>query len=81
MSKPNVYFTDKPIALDFQQGHAVVASRYCGDVLISFHDSGEKSMQATRRVIDLDPLRTAPAEVCYANNGNVRVWRLNTPIT
>jgi len=63
--------------LDFKQGHAVVASRYFGDVLISFHDSVNQAVQAVKKTIDSDPLRTEPSEVCFAKNGNVRMWRLN----
>lgn len=64
------------LQLFFQQGYAVVARRNSGDVLRSFHSSDEDAENGARMTIDIDPLRVEPAEVSYASNGNVRMWRL-----
>jgi hypothetical protein len=61
--------------MKFEQGHAVIARRYSGDVLRSFHDSEEQATNSTRKTIDADPLLVGAVEVAYAENGNIRMWR------
>ncbi len=63
----------------FVQGFAVVTrhSLY-GDSLRSFHASVEQATQAVQSVIDANPIRVESAEVTFAHNGNVRMWRLTT---
>lgn len=61
--------------MEFEQGYAVIARRYHGDVLCSFHGSDKIAISAAQKSIDNDPLRVEAAEVAYGENGNVRMWR------
>jgi hypothetical protein len=59
----------------FVQGYAVVAERGGSNTLRSFHDSRDNAGHMANRSIDTSPLQVVPAEVLYAINGNVRMWR------
>lgn len=67
---------DENKAMEFTQGFAIVAKRYHGDVLLSFHGTEDGADEVAKMTIDADPLRIARADICYAKNGNVRMWRL-----
>ncbi len=56
-------------------GVAVVREGLSGLTLASFHRSEDEAGTALRTMIDLVPLRLAPAEVWFAQNGNVRLWQ------
>ncbi len=57
------------------QGVAIVRDNSFGPTLASFHRSEAEAGAALRTMIDLVPLLLEPAEVCFAQNGNVRLWR------
>jgi hypothetical protein len=60
-------------------GYAVVALRSGSPHLRSFHEGDLQAAHAMRQTIDVDPLQVVPADVTYAANGNVRVWKSNFP--
>lgn len=60
--------------MEFTKGFAVVARRHHGDVLRSFATDESEAKQRMRQMLDAAPLRTIPAEICFAANGNVRQW-------
>lgn len=62
--------------LEFQQGYAVVVRQQGSDCLRSFHSGHQAAAQTADQSIDCNPLRVASAKVCYATNGNVRMWKL-----
>ena len=61
--------------MPFVKGHAVVVRWNGSDFLRSFHDTEERANEAASRTIDLYPLRVVEAEVLFADNGNIRMWR------
>lgn len=61
--------------IPFQKGVAVVRETAYGPALSSFHKTMEAAAQVLSRTIDLVPLVLSPAEVWFADNGNVRLWR------
>jgi hypothetical protein len=62
--------------LNFVPGFAIIAAQMSGPTLQSFHESNEIACAATKRMVHLSALRVEPAEICFAKNGNVRMWRL-----
>ncbi|BDT74119.1 hypothetical protein os4_36720 (plasmid) [Comamonadaceae bacterium OS-4] len=60
-------------------GHAVVALRLRHLHLRSFHVDPEHAKAALHQTMDSDPLKAIPAEVTFAKNGNVRMWRASPP--
>jgi hypothetical protein len=59
----------------FVNGYAVVATRHHSNVLRSFHTDKCDAEQHLHRTIDTGQLIILPAEIGFALNGNVRIWR------
>ena len=66
------------MSLEFQPGYAVVARRGERNILKGFYWQEMFACEAKARMIDLDPLSVELAEICYAANGNVRIWKLRS---
>lgn len=56
-------------------GFAVTAERNGNLFFRGLHPTEEQANQALRRTIDVAALRVVEADVTYAKNGNVRIWR------
>ena len=62
--------------IQFRRTFVVAAARNCNEFLRSHHIDRKSAEIALKMTIDTDRLRVVPAEIEFAANGNVRIWRL-----
>ena len=53
----------------------IAATRNSNLFLVSFYESMELANKAMCKTIDADALQIVPAQIQFAKNGNVRLWR------